>query len=108
MSATRITIELDDGFLGGWEVLINALERAREETGLAVTFGSLLRQVRRQTAQKPDEPTGLGAVVTTEDDGDYVRISFESRRPWQNVQTGAVWDWEAVAATRVLSEGVQS
>ncbi len=59
------------------------------------------------TPPKPDEPWGLGAVVATEADGDYIRVSVEISNPWRNVQTGVQRHWDGVAATRTLSEGVQ-
>lgn len=65
-----------------------------------------LREFDNPTPPKPEEPMGLGAVVATGADGDFIRVSCESYNPWLNVQTGVVHSWLRVAAVRVLSEGV--
>ena len=40
-----VTISLPKGALGGWDILIGALERARAATSLHLTFGSLIEQM---------------------------------------------------------------
>lgn len=71
-----------------------------------------LREFANPTPLKPEEPMGLGAVVATEADGDYIRVRIGpgnpwlQLNPWLNVRTGAHYHWDRVAAVRVLSEGV--
>lgn len=54
---------------------------------------------------KPDEPTGLGAVV--EDDRGDRWIRRDADRPWVSAQ-GKTFpcEWTSLTAVRVLSEGV--
>jgi hypothetical protein len=57
---------------------------------------------------KPDEPTGLGAVVE-DDQGHVWTRADESGMPWVSRHSGDIhWcRWADVAAFEVLSEGVQ-
>lgn len=106
MSAPEsVTIVLPDGALAGWPVLLNALKRARNETGLDLVFGGLIEQIERQTTPKPEEPTGWGAVVT---DGEetWSRIDDDDS-PWRTSNADwRSWDDLPDAGVRVLFEGV--
>lgn len=103
-----IVIELPKGCLGGWDVLVNSLVVAREKTGFTMTFDGLIEQIEAQTKvapPKPDEPTGLGAVVEDEDGLTWVR-----RHPAGPAWVNGYQRWAAyadIAAVRVLSEGAQ-
>ena len=58
---------------------------------------------------KPDEPTGLGAVVEAINANYFVRATT-GEQPWVRVDNDPdEWgcEWEDIAAVRVLSEGVQ-
>ena len=70
-----------------------------------------LREFANPTPPKPDEPTGLGAVVETAGGERWVRTTTPDRdgdhlgKPWSD---GIVRShWQVVPAVRVLSEGVQ-
>lgn len=68
-----------------------------------------LREFADPTPPKPDEPTGLGAVVEDEAGDRWVRITLGAARRWQRVG----WPdkrarFAAIDAVRVLSDGVQS
>lgn len=56
---------------------------------------------------KPDEPTGLGAVVEDAEGGKWVRIVSSAGWWWRSNRTSRNLRWSAVDAVRVLSEGVQ-
>jgi len=61
------------------------------------------------TPPKPDEPTGLGAVVEDAEGDRWVRAESGTRFPWSRANPdGAEWCvWADIAAVRVLSDGVQ-
>lgn len=70
-----------------------------------------LREFATPTPPKPDEPQGLGAVVEDAAGHLWVKVPGEdgtkSSQTWTSAHsTDATWD--AVAAVRVLSEGVTS
>lgn len=60
------------------------------------------------TSPKPDEPTGLGAVVEDAEGERYVRWAARHRaeRHWKGEESGDYRAWPDVAAVRVLFEGV--
>lgn len=71
------------------------------------TMQDALREFANPTPPKPDEPTGLGAVV--EDVAGHRWILVFQKGMWQREDDRDVWRlWDAVMAVRVLSEGVQS
>lgn len=56
---------------------------------------------------KPDEPTGLGAVVEDVDGKRYIRTAdTDCSTPWSYANNYSDHEWSDVAAVRVLSEGV--
>ena len=73
-----------------------------------------LREFANPTPPKPDEPTGLGAVVEDADgrrwvrwhcDGDPMHVS--KNRPWSGANgVGSDRAYDDINAVRVLSEGV--
>jgi hypothetical protein len=104
-----VTIRLPKGALAGWPVLIDAFRRAKKATGFEMTFNDLIAQIEEQTTPpRPDEPTGLGAVVEDADGYHWTCAVHENRRRWWNPLHGGWVDYEHVGAVRVLSEGVQS
>lgn len=65
-----------------------------------------LREFANPTPPKPDEPTGLGAVVEDADGNRWVLYTTpDSTAPWCDGMTS--YEWDEVDAVRVLSEGVQ-
>ena len=111
---STLELRLGDGFLGGWEVLIDCLERARASTGLQLVWDSLIDQIEAQIAPpkppKPEEPLGLGAVV--EYDGS--RWVSLGRNRWLEVPADEAisarslhWD-DFYADVEILSQGVTS
>lgn len=81
---------------------------------IADQMQAALREFANPKPPKPDEPTGLGAVVEDADGVLWVRtdhrISTSHRNPWiRQDATGTGSDkrhWLGVDAVRVLSEGV--
>ena len=70
-----------------------------------------LREFANPTPPKPDEPTGLGAVVEDPDGKRWVRaLETTTVRHWQPTnRKGDARTWEDfTSAVRVLSEGVQA
>ena len=69
-----------------------------------------LREFANPTPPKPDEPTGLGAVVKDADGTLWVRTTWPENdadnldKPW--AQGPIRRHWQIVAAVKVLSEGV--
>lgn len=55
---------------------------------------------------KPDEPTGLGAVVEDSEGTRWVRVQDEYARPWFIPGGISTATWDDLTAVRVLSEGV--
>lgn len=112
MSAPEsVTIVLPNGALGGWPVLIDALRRAEDKTGLDMVFGGLIDQIQRQTDPKPEQPTGLGAVVETRNGSRYVRVygpasDDEDYECWKHHFGLNRVGWSKVDAVKVLNEGV--
>jgi len=80
--------------------------RAISMTAGVTAVQAALRELANPTP-RIEEPTGLGAVVATEGDGDYIRVSVELLNPWLNVQTGTQVHWDRINAIRVLSPGVE-
>ena len=95
------------------------LENALEAQGCRVGMGvqAALREFATPTPPRPDEPTGLGAVV---EDADGLKwVSVEEMPPfgrWYcgvlpdddcSIADGAFREWSALSAVRVLSEGIQ-
>lgn len=102
-----ITLELPYGCLGGWPVLIDALERAREATGLKLTFGSLITQIESQIPPPPiPQPSGIGAVVTDSRGELYVHLGSGSWRK-SSEDRNRRYDWGSIDVAEVLAEGVK-
>lgn len=69
-----------------------------------------LREFANPKPPKPDEPTGLGAVVEDEDGLLFVRVGVTiGDFHWRSSEPGNsdCFPWRTVKAVRVLSEGVQ-
>lgn len=83
------------------------LENILEAMGcrIGASVPAALREFADPTPPKPDEPTGLGAVVEDTDGDRYVRHHGDCK-PWLPAESFAV-SWQDVPAVRVLSEGVQ-
>jgi hypothetical protein len=107
-----VVIDLPDGALAGWPVLIHALKVAREKTGFRMIFDGLIDQIEAQTADptppKPNEPTGLGAVVWDAGTRWTLAVRIPGSFPWVG-EHGGVRGWNEFSdAVEVLSEGVTS
>lgn len=70
-----------------------------------------LREFANPKPPKPEEPTGLGAVVEDEDGERWTRVESgeaETRNPWYpSACDQQPAEWDEINAARVLSEGVQ-
>lgn len=105
--ADAVVIELDDGFLAGWSELLVSLRMLRERGDLRLTLDSLIRQIEAQLPPpRPEEPTGLGAVVEAMAYTDEVRnfVRREGVRPWVDA-TGSGHEWPELREVIVRSEG---
>lgn len=85
--------------------------------GAADCLRIALREFADPKPPKPEEPTGLGAVVVDSNDVTYVRAGrlspdgFFLEDCWRAVDGPIVGDWkrwDRIAAVRVLSEGVSA
>jgi hypothetical protein len=86
---------------------IARLLREADENNDIPTF-SALADAFDPKPPKPDEPTGLGAVVEAVYDNRFVRIDRGSKA-WRRVgdiDPSATCSWGDIEAVRVLSEGV--
>ncbi len=67
-----------------------------------------LREFANPTPPKPDEPTGLGAVVEDANGVRWVRMRYEFNKNWcASDEVGTRAHWDAIKVVRVLSEGIQ-
>jgi hypothetical protein len=98
---------------------IDAIDAQRRKQGQRVS--GLTKACRTDFAQevfreyaapkppKPEEPTGLGAVVEDADGRRYIRTAdTDCKKPWSYANNYSDHDWRDVRAVRVLSEGVPS
>lgn len=79
-----------------------------EERAIRVLLDAIFPAV---TPPKPDEPTGVGAVVEDAEGNRFVRyIGSDFELPWRMVTTQSISaeSWATISAVRVLSEGVAS
>lgn len=97
--------------LPGW-LRNHAAEIAGKSAGGRASVSDDLRyiadQIDRQaypSDPKPEEPTGLGAVVEDADGRRWVRAPRDSRCDWHAQELGPT-KWAVIAVVRVLSEGV--
>lgn len=97
----------DDDLSRLWRLLPDNLVSADQ-------LQAALREFANPTPPRPDEPTGLGAVVEDEDGDEWIRVGGPRDglpRPWAGRGNVAdLRDWHRyadIAAVRVLSEGVQ-
>ena len=78
---------------------------ATKVAGTVEHWQAALREFANPTPPKPDEPTGLGAVVEDANGVRWVKV-FEGDM-WQDHRDRSIWrGWNGVNAVRVLSEGV--
>jgi hypothetical protein len=98
------------------ERLVQAWERQAGESAFSTTgryLQAALREFANPTPPRPEEPTGLGAVVEDAEGVRYVRagLSHGDVMPdcWRHVSGSNIgyWsEWKHIAAVKVLSEGV--
>ena len=65
-----------------------------------------LREFANPKPPKPEEPTGLGAVVEDDEGSKWVRVESRTGWWWRN-SDGGTRRWDDIDAVRVLGEGVQ-
>jgi hypothetical protein len=78
---------------------------AYSATHSPIKLAAALREFARPTPPRPEEPTGLGAVVEDAEGKRWVRSVVTPARPWYTRNKSKPWD--EIVAVRVLSEGVQ-
>ena len=83
----------------------NGQVEARTRGARGNAMQAALREFADPKPPKPEEPTGLGAVVEDFCGHRYVRTGWPEA-PWCNVSEEQSCAWAHVAAVRVLSEGV--
>lgn len=80
--------------------------------GIFEPFQTALREFANPKPPKPEEPTGLGAVVEDSDGERWIRTSTpeddadDLNKPWY--RRGVRKNWLIVDAVRIVGEGVQS
>jgi hypothetical protein len=68
-----------------------------------------LREFANPKPPKPEEPTGLGAVVEDAEGDLWVRCDAEDHGSWRRANDDALWrDYLSIDAVRVLSEGIDA
>ena len=72
----------------------------------ADALDDILREFANPKPPKPEEPTGLGAVVEDAEGSKWVRIESRTGWWWRN-PVGQTHRWSDIDAVRILSEGVQ-
>lgn len=90
--------------------LLQGMSFAAHACGALTCLHAALREFANPTPPKPEEPTGLGAVVEDSEGRRYVRCDWSPDSRWHcsDDDTGNYDDlWRDIKATRVLSEGVQ-
>jgi hypothetical protein len=98
------------------ERLVQAWERQAGESAFSTTgryLQAALREFANPTPPRPEEPTGLGAVVEDAEGRLWFRMTIENQtwagEVWQEQYGGDEerWSkWSAIDAVRILSEGV--
>lgn len=84
-----------------------ALLKSQDQAPEAVDImQAALREFASPTPPKPDEPTGLGAVVECADGSTWVRTDLHLANNWVHAGFGSRSSYADIAAVRVLSEGV--
>ena len=73
---------------------------------LLQNWQAALRDFADPIPPKPEEPTGLGAVVVDACGDTWVRVSLRDTEPWQH--RGERRQYKVINAAKVLSEGVTS
>jgi len=107
-SSYRPLVVIDPDDFKQVERLLTSLQGmsfASHACGAFSCLQAALREFANPTPPKPDEPTGLGAVVENSDGGKWVRTDAAVDRPWWRYP-GITSGWAQVDAVRVLSEGV--
>ena len=83
----------------------------RSENYVADVVQAALREFANPTPPKPEEPTGLGAVVEDSDGDLWTSVTNKGASDrWQpnNLRSDSERrEWDDLAAVRVLSEGIQ-
>jgi hypothetical protein len=99
-------------------VVIDPEDREQVDRLTRIIFGPLasaagdvagyLREFASPTPPRPDEPTGLGAVVEDADGDRFVRVVSGPSNAYWHCTTNSEGDerWPDIAVVKVLSEGV--
>lgn len=96
----RLDALIDDGLCG---------KDTPKWSGPADVLQAALREFANPTPPKPDEPTGLGAVVEDAAGKRWVRSAdMDCSNPWNEASGYDSEEWSQIAVVRVLSEGVPS
>jgi hypothetical protein len=92
--------------LGVWRTEYRHDQRDLINGGQADALQAALREF---ADPKPEEPTGLGAVVEDANADLWVHSCQGGRAQWMRRNNPSAWrEWSEIDAVRVLSEGVQS
>jgi hypothetical protein len=87
---------------------LRGMSFAAHACGAFTCLRAALREFANPTPPKPDEPTGLGAVVETANGYRWLHAYCDAGRKQWIDKEGRIKDYEEIAAVRVLSEGVPS
>ncbi len=85
---------------------LRGMSFAAHACGSHTCLSAALRELANPTPPKPEEPTGLGAVVEDAEGNTWVRIGdVDMVAPWTR-RLSFPQEWQHLDAVRVLSEGV--
>jgi hypothetical protein len=85
--------------------LISAIPYAALRADVVERTQAALRELANPRPPKPDEPTGLGAVVEDSNGERFVRSDVVTCNPWRGPD-GYPHEYDRIDAVRLLSEGV--
>jgi hypothetical protein len=89
--------------------LIACVETVCGRTATGRAYSDMQAALREFADPKPEEPTGLGAVVEDANADLWVHSCQGGRAQWMRRNNPSAWrEWSEIDAVRVLSEGVQS
>lgn len=107
-TATINTRVLGSGLdIAWWLRSASADLRAAHQRTTASVLDGLAVQIEAQVKPKPEEPTGLGAVIVDRSGNHWIRQPHLTHLPWTSVETPALWfDYCELDVAEVLFPGV--
>ena len=114
--SNTITIDLDQLDAGEstlpltWDEVVLVLAQpdlAAAYPWRQAVLGGLAAQIEIQTTPKPEEPTGLGAVVKDRTGEHWVRAPHYTQLPWHSASNYMLWlDYAEIDVVEIVFPGV--